>query len=216
MQWTYCVTIGNSVTTIGNNALQNCSGLTSITVNEGNTKYHSNGNCLIETDSKTLIVGCKTSVIPDDGSVTSIGSQAFSSCSGLTSITVDEGNTKYHSSGNCLIETESKTLITGCKTSVIPDDGSVTSIGSYAFNNCNGLTSITIPNSVTSIGNYAFSSCSKLTKMTILATTPPTLSSTIAISSVTTKIYIPAGTLSAYTSATNWKSFGSRFVELSA
>ena len=33
---------------------------------------------------------------------------------------------------------------------------SVTSIGGWAFRDCSGLTSITIPNSVTSIGYYAF------------------------------------------------------------
>ena len=48
-------------------------------------------------------------------------------------------------------------------------DGSpytVTSIGSYAFNYCSSLTSVTIPNSVTSIGSYAFTNCS-LTSVTI-------------------------------------------------
>ena len=44
---------------------------------------------------------------------------------------------------------------------------SVTSIGNCAFNGCSGLTSITIPNSVTSIGNYAFNECSGLTSVTI-------------------------------------------------
>ncbi|MBQ4395750.1 MAG: leucine-rich repeat domain-containing protein, partial [Paludibacteraceae bacterium] len=41
------------------------------------------------------------------------------------------------------------------------------SIGDYAFDNCTGLTFVTIPNSVTSIGNYAFYGCSSLTSVTI-------------------------------------------------
>lgn len=46
-------------------------------------------------------------------------------------------------------------------------DYSVISIGSTAFQDCSGLTSVTIPNSVTSIGNSAFSHCSGLTSVTI-------------------------------------------------
>ena len=44
---------------------------------------------------------------------------------------------------------------------------SVTSIGDWAFKECSGLTSVTIPNSVTSIGDGAFSHCSGLTSVTI-------------------------------------------------
>jgi len=45
---------------------------------------------------------------------------------------------------------------------------SVTSIGTYAFSNCNGLTgSLTIPNSVTTIGSYAFYYCTGLTSLSI-------------------------------------------------
>ncbi len=44
---------------------------------------------------------------------------------------------------------------------------SVTSIGSYAFSKCSGLTSIDIPNSVTSIDSQAFNNCSGLTSVTI-------------------------------------------------
>ena len=53
---------------------------------------------------------------------------------------------------------------------VIPaeyNDLPVTSIGYYAFQDCNSLTSIEIPSSVTSIGRYAFSGCSSLTSIEI-------------------------------------------------
>ena len=43
----------------------------------------------------------------------------------------------------------------------------MTSIGEYAFRNCSGLTSVTIPNSVTTIGDRAFMGCSGLTSLTI-------------------------------------------------
>ena len=44
---------------------------------------------------------------------------------------------------------------------------SVTSIGENAFNNCNNLTSIAIPDGVTSIGRCAFYRCTKLTSLTL-------------------------------------------------
>ena len=54
--------------------------------------------------------------------------------------------------------------------SVIPNDGSVTSIGEYAFYDCRNLASITIPDSVTSIGDDAFSYCFNLTSITFNGT----------------------------------------------
>ena len=146
------VVIPNSVTSIGMGAFSCCTGLTSITIPDSVTSI-----------DNEAFYGCTglTSVTIGNG-VTSIGWAAFVGCSKLTSILVADGNTKYHSSGNCLIETASKTLILGCKTSVIPSDGSMTSIGDSAFKGCTGLTSVTIPDSVTSIDRDAFRGCSKL------------------------------------------------------
>ena len=151
------ITIPDSVTSIGNSAFSGCSGLTSIVIPNSVTSI---GNYAFMNCS-----GLTSITIPD--SVTSIGNSAFEGCTGLTSIIVDERNAKYHSAGNCLIETTTKTLILGCKTSAIPTDGSVISIGDYAFSWCSGLTSITISDSVTSIGNYAFRNCSGLTSVAI-------------------------------------------------
>ena len=100
-------------------------------------------------------------------SVTSIGDGAFSPCSSLTSIEVDADNPNYTSIGGVLYNKDVTILICcpGGKTSItIPN--SVTSIGEWAFHDCSSLTSITIPNSVTSIGDRAFSACS-LTSITI-------------------------------------------------
>ena len=90
-------------------------------------------------------------------SVTSIGSDAFRNCSGLTSVTIPGSVTSIGGSA-----------FNSCRglTSVnIPS--SVTSIGSSAFSGCSGLTSVTIPSSVTSIGGSAFYGCSGLTSVTI-------------------------------------------------
>ena len=90
-------------------------------------------------------------------SVTSIGSDAFRGCSGLTSVTIPNSVTSIGSDA-----------FRGCSglTSVtIPN--SVTSIDYSAFEDCSGLTSVTIPTSVTSIGNSAFEGCSGLTSVTI-------------------------------------------------
>jgi hypothetical protein len=155
------ITIPDSVTSIGNSAFSWCSGLTSITIPDNLTS--------IGRSAFSWCSGLTSITIPD--SVTNIGEEAFDNCSGLEMIDVNENNTVYHSKGNCLIETASKTLILGFKNSIIPDDGSVTRIGEKAFYNCTGLTSITIPMSVTFIGKGAFYGCSNLTSMAFVCTT---------------------------------------------
>ena len=184
------IKIPSSVTSIGNRAFYGCSGLTSIVVEADNTVYDSRDDCnaIIKKETNTLIHGCKNTKIPSSvtrigerafwdcseltsieipSSVTRIGYGAFDGCSGLTSITVEAGNAMYDSrdNSNALIETKTNTLILGCKSTKIPS--SVTSIGSAAFQFCEGLTSITIPEGVTSIGESAFEGCSGLTSIEI-------------------------------------------------
>ena len=151
------ITIPNSVKYIDDCAFEGCKGLTSIEI----------PNSVTNIDAGAF-EGCKglTSVtIPS--SVTSIGYSAFGGCSGLEQITVASGNTTYDSRDNCnaIIETASNTLVAGCKNTIIPN--SVTSIGSYAFYGCTGLSSIIIPEGVTSIGESAFDACTGLTSITI-------------------------------------------------
>ena len=82
------VTIPNSVTSIGEIAFSRCSGLTSVVVDKNNGTFDSRDNCnaIIETSTNKLIVGCKSTLIPN--SVTTIGESAFSGCEGLTSVTI--------------------------------------------------------------------------------------------------------------------------------
>ena len=100
-------------------------------------------------------------------SVVSISEGAFRGCNLLESFMVESGNPVYHSAGKCIIETKTKTLVAGCGSSVIPDDGSVTSIGGFAFSYCDSLTSVTIPNTVTRIRAGAFHSCGGLVTISI-------------------------------------------------
>ena len=222
------VTIPNGVTSIVNYTFSGCRGLTSVTIPDGVTSigYYAFENCR----------GLTSITIPD--SVTAIYDEAFEYCSGIESLVVTTGNKKYHSANNCIIETDTKALIVGCKTSVIPSDGSVTrirqysfagcsglmiitipdsvtSIGQYAFMNCHGLTSVTIGNGITYIDKSAFSGCDALTSITMLSTTPPRLGSNVIPSNVTT-ITVPVGCGDAYKTAAGWSDYADKIVEATA
>jgi hypothetical protein len=146
---------------------------------------------------------------------------------------VDADNTVYDSRNNCnaIIVTANDSLIQGCKNTAIPEG--VTSIGSYAFYYCEGLTSITLPEGVTSIGSYAFYYCEGLTSITLPAsvtsigkgvfyscrkiskiyakmTTPPAIVANVFynVNKSTCTLFVPAGCVKTYKATDYWRDFG--------
>ena len=151
------VSIGNSVTSIGYAAFEGCKGLTSVSIGSS-----------VSTIGQAAFYEClKLRSVKIPSSVTLIEDEVFSACYNLENILVESGNKQYDSRNNCnaIIQTNNNRLVIGCKKTVIPE--SVTSIGSWAFQDCYDMKNIEIPNSVTTIGEGAFAWCSDLISIVI-------------------------------------------------
>ena len=194
------ITIPNSVNIIESTAFNNCSGLTSIIVDGGNSKFDSRNNCnaIIETSTNTLITGCKNTIIPNG--VSSIGMNAFASCSGLTSIVIPTSVTSI-----------GQDAFNGCSSlSSITIPNRVTTIGDFAFLGCSRLNSVTIGKSVTNIGTQAFY-ITGLKEVYCYAKSIPTTGYDCFYSSFLNRavLYVPEASGSDYQSKAPWSRFGS-------
>ncbi|MGN0469630.1 MAG: leucine-rich repeat domain-containing protein [Acutalibacteraceae bacterium] len=162
---------GKPVTSIGNSAFNECTGLTSITIPASVTSigYYAFANC---TNLASID-------IPEN--ITSVGYCAFDDTEWYTNQpdgVLYIGKVVYEYKGqmpdNTAVvlkdgtQTINNNVFSGCKglTSIeIPD--SVATIGEWAFSGCTGLTSITIPDSVATIGQAAFQECTSLNNVEI-------------------------------------------------
>ena len=152
-------------------------------------------------------------------SVTSIGHQAFSDCSGLTSVTIGNSVTKigfaafYKCSnlasitiGNSVKEIGESAFYDCVSLTEVTIPNSVTEIGFAAFQSCSGLKEVRIGNSVTNIGELNFADCKNLSMITSLNPTPPTITSN-TFSNYTATLNVPEGSKTAYQNADYWKNF---------
>ena len=151
------LTLSDNITTIGYYAFEKCCSLQSVTIGNNITSINSYAfqNCL---SLKTLIIG---------ENVTSIGDYAFTNTKSLCNIIVSPNNTIYDSreNCNCLIETNTNTLILGSANSIIPQ--TVEIIGADAFLLKSTINRIDIPPHVKSIGSNAFAYCKSLKELYI-------------------------------------------------
>ncbi len=185
MAFAYCdslsyLVIGNSLQSIGTNAFSSCVSLESIYVNENNEVYDSRDYCnaIIETSTNTLVVGCKTTIIPE--SVTSIGDYAFYgrdldsakipySVTSIGEYAFAYNKNLYSISISDSVNSIEKGVFSNCENlKYLKIGNSVKSIGDYTFYECKNLSYVTISNSVESIGDYAFYKCKNLRDVIIV------------------------------------------------
>ena len=183
------VIIADGVTTIGDNAFNGCSSLTSVTIPNS-----------VTTIGWRAFSGCSSlTSITIPNSVTIIGGSAFKHCSSLTSVTIPNSVT--------IIGDET---FYGCSflTSVTIGN-SVTTIGHEAFSGCTNLQKVNIGNSVKTIGKEAFNNCTSITQISSEAVVPPTCGLNVFanINKSNCKLIVPKNSLDAYKQADQWKDF---------
>ena len=154
------MTIGGSVTGIGEWAFAGCKSLTAVAIPDSVTSL-----------GDRAFFGCESlTTVAIPASVTRIGTGAFAYCKNLTDILPASGNTSFRSVDGVLFSKDGKTLLAypaGKKQAEYAIGNQVTHIADQAFAGCEHLKQITIPDSVERIGKVAFFGCENLKTVTI-------------------------------------------------
>ena len=193
------VVLPKTLTFIGKRVFEYCSKLTTISIPNGVTEI---GKCF--PNSGLTYIDLPNSVTTLNGT--------FSNASSLKRV-------NSNVDGECNIPDSVTTIgdstFQGTALTEIIIPNSVTSIGMFAFSsNQNNLKQITIGSGITSIGNQATTNSYSIQSITIKATTPPTISE-LTWQSTTCPIYVPAESVDAYKTATNWSALADRIQPIS-
>lgn len=164
---------------VANLCNDNAVNLEQIVVDENNVNFAGISGVLYNKDVTNLILcPAKYSGDLDIGQSVDQISTNLQYITNVTSFNVDENNTKFISKDGVLYEllSENTYKLLRCAPGYSGDINIIEEeyneqisvcISDYAFGNCAGLTSVTIPDSVTSIGDYAFDGCDNLESVTI-------------------------------------------------
>lgn len=183
------VSLPPTITTIGSNAMNSCRSLKKITLPKG----------LLSLEARAFYDSAVTEVsIPS--SLTTIGQYCFYMARCLRKLKVSAGVREI--SANAFYQCESLEHVE-------LNEGLAT-IGANAFNTMWALQTITIPSTVTTIGEQVFNYSTSLATVIVLATTPPTVDRIPFNHSSIKKIYVPAESVEAYKSATNWTYYAAK------